>query len=177
MHTIYQSTIYHYIPVHYIPLYTSPLYTTIYQSTIYHCIPRLKWLTFLQYRIIFFLSYFSATPCTVVSVFLPFRCWIRMWTTSSPLFPDARSLEESPKGSALRHTKQNVSLPLSGHAIWHSQNACALSGPLRQCTATSWSQARNSQVDRQNLFSTLHLQTTPSLPFPPMLNIQMGRRI
>ena len=43
--------------------------------------------------------------------------------------------------------KQSVSLPLSGHAIWHSQNARALSGPLSQCNATSWSRARNSQVD------------------------------
>ena len=43
--------------------------------------------------------------------------------------------------------KQSVSLPLSGHAIWHSQNARALSGPMSQCNATSWSRARNSQVD------------------------------
>ena len=43
--------------------------------------------------------------------------------------------------------KQSVSLPLSGHAIWHSQNVRALSGPLNQCNATSWSRARNSQVD------------------------------
>ena len=47
------------------------------------------------------------------------------------------------------HTKQkqSVSLPLSGHAIWHSQNARALSGPMSQCNATSWSWARNLQVD------------------------------
>ena len=45
------------------------------------------------------------------------------------------------------HTqKQSVSLPLSGRAIWHSQNARALSGLLSQCNATSWSRARNSQV-------------------------------
>ena len=43
--------------------------------------------------------------------------------------------------------KQSVLLPLSGHAIWHSQNARALSGPMSQCNATSWSRARNSQVD------------------------------
>ena len=43
--------------------------------------------------------------------------------------------------------KQSVPLPLSGHAIRHGRNARALSGPMSQCNATSWSQARNSQVD------------------------------
>ena len=40
-----------------------------------------------------------------------------------------------------------VAVPLSGHAFWHSQNARALSGPLSKCNATSWSLAKNSQVD------------------------------
>ena len=35
--------------------------------------------------------------------------------------------------------KQSVSLPLNGHAIRRSRNARALSGPLSQCNATSWS--------------------------------------
>ena len=50
---------------------------------------------------------------------------------------------------ARTHTKQkqSVSLPLSGHATWYSRNARALSGPLSQCNTTSWSRARNSQVD------------------------------
>ena len=43
--------------------------------------------------------------------------------------------------------KQSVPLPLSGHAIRQGRNACALSGPMSQCNATSWSRARNSQVD------------------------------
>ena len=43
--------------------------------------------------------------------------------------------------------KQSISLPLSGHAIWHSRNARELSEHLSQCNATSWSRARNSQVD------------------------------
>ena len=43
--------------------------------------------------------------------------------------------------------KQSVPLPLSGHAIRHGRNARALSGPMSQCNATSWSRARNSQVD------------------------------
>ena len=43
--------------------------------------------------------------------------------------------------------KQSVLLPLIGHAIWHSQNARALSGPMSQCNTISWSRARNSQVD------------------------------
>ena len=43
--------------------------------------------------------------------------------------------------------KQSVPLPLSGHAIRQGRNARALSGPMSQCNATSWSRARNSQVD------------------------------
>ena len=35
--------------------------------------------------------------------------------------------------------KQSVSLPLNGHTIRRSRNARALSGPLSQCNATSWS--------------------------------------
>ena len=46
-----------------------------------------------------------------------------------------------------KKAKQSVPLPLSGHAIRHGRNAGALSGPMSQCNATSWSRARNSQVD------------------------------
>ena len=52
-----------------------------------------------------------------------------------------------------KKAKQSVPLPLSGHAIRQGRNARALSGPMSQCNATSWSRARNSQVDWQNLLS------------------------
>lgn len=59
--------------------------------------------TFLHARTIFFKSYSEESPCTVVKVLRPFRCWILIctrpsWTSSSePLIASA-------KGSA----KQNV---------------------------------------------------------------------
>ena len=43
---------------------------------------------------------------------------------------------------AQKKAKQSVPLPLSGHAIRHGRNARALSGPMSQCNATSWSRAR-----------------------------------
>ena len=67
--------------------------------------------------------------------------------------PTPTTHTHTPHTQSKKSKKQSVSLPLSGHAIWHSQNARALSGPLSQCNATSWSRARNSQVDWQNLLS------------------------
>ena len=62
------------------------------------------------------------------------------------------------------HTKkkdkrQSVSLPLSGHAIWHSQNARALSGPLSQCNATSWSRARTRRWTDRTSSTHTHTHT------------------
>lgn len=65
-------------------------------------------LTFLHARTIFFKSYSDESPCTVVKVLRPFRCWILIctrpsWTSSSePLIASA-------KGSAKRKTEQFVS--------------------------------------------------------------------
>ena len=66
---------------------------------------------------------------------------------STELQSTALTLNYLASSTYTQSKKQSVSLPLSGHAIWHSQNARALSGPLSQCNATSWSRARNSQVD------------------------------
>lgn len=62
---------------------------------------RKKSLTFLHALTIFFKSYSEESPCTVVKVLRPFRCWILIctrpsWTSSSePLIASA-------KGSATR---------------------------------------------------------------------------
>lgn len=63
-----------------------------------------KVLTFLHALTIFFKSYSEESPCTVVKVLRPFRCWILIctrpsWTSSSePLIASA-------KGSARKRNK------------------------------------------------------------------------
>lgn len=64
-------------------------------------------LTFLHALTIFFKSYSEESPCTVVKVLRPFRCWILIctrpsWTSSSePLIASA-------KGSAKRGRKKTL---------------------------------------------------------------------
>lgn len=55
--------------------------------------------TFLHARTIFFKSYSELSPCTVVRVLRPFRCWILIWTSpswtssSAPLLASANGSE------------------------------------------------------------------------------------
>ena len=96
-----------------------------------------------------------AYPCTIAEgVFitdLHDKCLSHSLTFPfSHFFPHSlRSFTPPTHTHTRTQKKQSVSLLLSGHAnaIRHSRNACALSGPLSQCNTTSWSRARNSQVD------------------------------
>ena len=63
--------------------------------------------------------------------------------------------------------KQSVLLPFSGHVIWYSQNSRALSGPLSQCNATSWSRARNSPGGLTE--PPQHVVWAPEVPPGPQL--------
>lgn len=61
-------------------------------------------LTFLHALTIFFKSYSEESPCTVVKVLRPFRCWILIWTRPS-WTSSSEPLIASAKGSANRRKR------------------------------------------------------------------------
>jgi len=61
-------------------------------------------LTFLHALTIFFKSYSEESPCTVVKVLRPFRCWILIWTRPS-WTSSSEPLIASAKGSANTETE------------------------------------------------------------------------